>query len=227
MSSSCNDSGGCNAIQIIQSAAKSFFARLFYTGTGEPYNLTGATEIVALFPGSSGQPVKKTLSGDGGITVIGAAGAGKIQIDLSSVDTEAMQPNAQIAQNLQIIATIAGVAQIDTLSFGSPPIAGITYRVTLNGTAFSYLAKNTDTAEEVFNALAALISASGILISAVVSGSLDAAILTLTSTVPGLGFTDVVSAGITLVHSTPNGGIRSVFLLQQTLNIQPLDYSGD
>src|SRR4051812_13912820 len=114
----------CASVLIVQSAAKSFFARLFYSNTGEPFDLTGVTEIVALFPGANGTPVKKTYSGSGGITVVGAPGAGKIQIALSTTDTQAMQANPQIAQNLQITATISGVAQVDVLSFGSPPIAG-------------------------------------------------------------------------------------------------------
>lgn len=229
MNSNCSSSenGNCGTIQIVQTAAKTFFARLFYAGSGEPFDLTGATEIVAVFPGANGTPVKKTLSNSGGITVVGAPGAGKIQIVLATTDTQAMQPNPQIAQNLQIIATIAGVAQIDTLSFDSPPVPGTTYKVTLDGEQFCYLAKTNDTTFTVFTALQLMIAASGLLISGVVSGSLDAAILTLTSTVAGLGFTDVVSAGITLTPTTANGGTRSIFLLQQVLNIQPQDYSGD
>lgn len=226
MNSSCFDSGGCPSVQIVQSAAKTFLTRLFYAKTGEPFNLTGATEIIALFPGLNNTPVKKTLSNSGGITVVGSPGAGKIQIALSTTDTQAMQSNPQINQNLQITATIAGVAQQDTLSFGSPPQAGVTYSVTLNGVTFSYLVKAGDTAQVVFGVLASLINRSGVGITAEVSGSDDSATMSLTADVAGLGFTNVVSAGITLTNTTANGGVRSIFLLQQMLSIQPQDYSG-
>lgn len=214
------------AIQIVQTVSRNLFARLFYSRTLEPFDLTGATEIVALFPGADDTPIEKTLSGSGGITVIGSPGAGKIQIALSSTDTGNMQANPQIGQNLQITATIAGVAQIDTLSFGSPPVVNTTYSVALNGSVFSYKAKTGDTAFTVFTALSTQVAQSGLTISAVVSGSLDSATLALTSTIAGLGFTDMVSAGITLTHSTPNGGTRTIFLLQQVLSIQPQDYDG-
>lgn len=219
-------SGNCFTVQIVQTTAKTFFARLFYAKTGEPFNLTGVTEIVALFPGSNGTPIKKTFSNSGGVTVVGANGAGKIQVALTTIDTANMQANPQIAQNLQIIATIAGVAQVDTLSFGSPPIAGTTYTVTLNADPFSYRAKTNDTAQIVFTALEALIDQSSLPISAGVSGSDDTAHLVLTSLIAGLGFTDSVSSGITLTPTTLNGGVRTVFLLQQVLNIQPQNYSG-
>ena len=202
-----------------------FFARLFYKGTLEPFDLTGVTEIAALFPGINGTPYEKTKTG-GAISMMGAPGAGKIQVALSSVDTAAMLANPQIAQNLQFIVTISGVAQIDAISFGSPPNVGVIYEVTINGVAFSYQAKTGDTAEDVFDALSLLINAGGLLVSSVVSGSDNSAILTITSIVAGLGFTDAVNGNMILSNSTPNGGVRTIFLLQQVLNIQPQDYSG-
>lgn len=226
MNQSCSSNNiGCSWVQIVQSADVSFFARLFYTKTGEPFNLTGVTEIVASFPGSNGVPVKKTYT-SGAITVVGSPGAGKIQIALSTIDTELMQANPQIKQNLQIIVTIAGVAQEDSLSFDSPPEAGTAYVVTLNGTPFSYVAKSLDTAEDVFEALSVLIEAGNILITPEVTGSDDSALMSLTSSVPGLAFSDQVSSGMSITNITPNGGTRTVFLLQQVLNIQPQDYLG-
>jgi hypothetical protein len=229
MTSCETDSSGCSTVLIIQSAAKSFFARLFYRLTGEPYDLTGVTEIIALLPGSDGSPVAKTLTNSGGVTVVGSAGAGKIQIALTTLDTGNLQPSPQIPQNLQVIVTLNGVAQEDTLSMGSPPIVGTLYAVTLNGQMFGYKAQAGDTAQTVFTALAAQIviaTAAGLPISAVESGSGSEGTLVLTSTVPALAFTDVVSAGITLSNTITNSGERDIVLLQQALNIQPQDYVG-
>lgn len=224
MNQSCD--GSPLQVQIVQSAAKTFFARLFYAKTGEPFDLTSVTEIVALFPGVSGSPVKKTFSNSGGITIVGADGAGKIQIALSTIDTQNMQTNPQIGQNLQIIVTISGVAQINTLSFGSPPVSGTIYSVTLNGSQFSYTAKDADTAQIVLTALAAQITAAALGITPVVSGSDNTAQMSLTAQVAGLGFAIAVSAGITNTASTANAGTRTVFLLQQVLSILPQDYAG-
>lgn len=222
-----NQNSGCNRIQIVQTSAKVFFARLFYANTGEPFDLTGVTEIVAIFPGLNGSVIKKTLSDSGGVIVVGSPGAGKVQISLSTTDTQQMQPNTQIAQNLQFIVTIGGVAQIDVLSFAQSPVSGTAYTIILNGASFSYIASSGDTAEDVFDALASLILEADNLITPFVSGIADSAELSLTSSVPGLGFTDAVSSGITLTNGTANGGVRSVVLIQQALNIYPQDYSGD
>jgi len=149
-----------------------------------------------------------------------------IQIVLSTVDTGLMQANPQIGQNLQIIATLSGQAQVDTLSMGSPPVAGTTYTVTLNGLPLSYVAKAGDTAQTVLTAIRVQVVAAALPISSVVNGSGSGATLILTSTIPALAFTDTVSAGITLVATNANGGTRDIFLLQQVLNIQPQDYGG-
>lgn len=227
MNQSCGSSGGCSTVQIIQSALKIFFTRLFFTKTLEPFDLTGVTEIVGLFPGTNNTLVKKTYTNSGGITVVGAPGAGKIQFDLSSVDTQNMQASPQVNQNLQVIVTISGVAQVDVLSFEDPPVGGTAYSVTLNGIEFSYQAQEGDTALTVFEALEAQISGVDLPLGAVVSGSGNSAILTFTSTIPGLGFSDVGSEGVTVTPTIANGGTRTIFLLQQVLNIQPQDYSGD
>jgi hypothetical protein len=226
MNQGCGESSFCSTVQIVQSAVKTFFTRLFYGQTGEPFDLTGVTEIVGIFPGPSGTQVQKTYTNSGGITVVGAPGAGKIQFDLTTVDTQNMQALPQVNQNLQVIATVNGVAQEDTLSLESPPVTHNTYSTTLNGALFSYVAQLGDTAEDVFNALATQIEGAGIPIEAEVSGSEDEAELTLTSTIAALGFSDVVSSNVTLTPTVANGGTRTIFLLQQVLNIQPQDFSG-
>lgn len=225
--SQCNDqNSGCDTVQIVQTAQTNIFSNLFRNKFRSPFDLTGATEVAAIFPGSNGTPVIKTLSGSGGVTIVGAPGAGKIQVALSSTDTAAMLANPQIGQNLQIVATIDGVAQVDAISFESPPIAGTTYTITLNGIPSYYHAKSGDDAEDVLSAIAISISLNGLPVSPVVSGSGDEAILTLTAGIAGLGFTDSVSSGMEISNLTANSGSRTIFLLQQVLNIQPQDYSG-
>jgi hypothetical protein len=85
----------------------------------------------------------------------------------------------------------------------------------------SYTAVAGDTDVTVFTKLQVLIAALGFQLSAVVAGSPGSATLTLTSTVPALGFSDIVSANITKTATTPNGGTRSQFVLRNVLNIVP------
>jgi hypothetical protein len=214
------------SVQIYQTADKTFFTRLFYAKTGEPFDLTSMTEIVALFPGSNGTPVKKTFSNSGGITVVGASGAGKIQIALTSGDTASMQPNPQIAQPLEVIVTTsAAVAQVNTLSFGSPPVVGTGYSVTIDNVVANYQAGVGDTAQSVFTALQAQFEQSEELeVTIAISGTGNAATMVITSAIAGLQFDINVSAGITNTDTTPSGGTRTVFQMPQALNIQPSLY---
>lgn len=214
------------AVQIVQSEEKYFLVYLFYADTGEPFDLTSATEIVALFPGTSGTPVEKRKT-TGDITVIGSAGGGKIEIACSTVDTAAMLASPQFRQDLQIVVTISGVAQVDTYSMGQAPVVGTVYSATLDGQVFSYTAVTGDQAQNVFTSLQTQIAAaSGLPISAAVNGTGNSATLVLTSTIAGLGFSDVASSGITLTATTANAGTRSIFLLKGVLNIVPQRYSG-
>jgi hypothetical protein len=206
---------------------KSFYVDLFYEDTGEPFDLTGVTEIVALFPGASGTAIEERYS-QGEVSVIGAPGSGKIQINCAADDTAQMlisQANGQYTY-LQVIVTIGGVAQIDTLSLANPPVPGQTYMVTLSGSPFSYTPVTGDTAQTVFTQIGLQVSQSGLPITPVVGGSGNSATLTLTSQIPALGFYDVVSSNITKTATTANGGTRSIFLLRGVLDIQPQSYTG-
>lgn len=206
---------------------KSFYVDLFYEDTGEPFDLTGVTEIVALFPGANGTPIEERFT-NGEISVIGASGAGKIQINCAADDTAQMlisQANGQYTY-LQVIVTIGGVAQVDTLSLAAPPVANTSYQVSLNSIAFSYTAVPGDTAQTVFNNLALQVSESSLTITPAVVGSGNSATLTLTSQIPALGFYDVVSSNITKTPTTANAGTRSIFLLRNVLDIQPQSYAG-
>lgn len=110
MDSGCGPCGNpCGSVTIYQGYAKTFFIDLFYTDTQAPYDLTGALEIVAAFPPTTpGPPVEETL-GSGEVVVIGAPGAGRVQIKLTAVNSALVQlnPNEQQFQDLQISVTNA------------------------------------------------------------------------------------------------------------------------
>lgn len=227
-------------IPIQQGQSGSFFVNLpsqsAPTGptTGndqEPFNLTGITEIVATFPNQVSE--RFSLSQ---VSVVGAAGAGKIQVNYSALDSLNMQANPVVTQNqdLQIIATIGGVAQVDTLSLSGGPMIGTTYSTTLNGQLFTYTSIAGDTSQTVFNALlasivgyqqtlAAMVPPVPWNINGAVSGTGNTATLVLTSAFAGLPFTDVVS-NLTLTPSTANAGTIAVFLFKFALDIQPQSY---
>lgn len=218
------------SVQIIQSEDKTFFVRLFLAGTGEPFDLTNAEEIVVSFP-SSNSPVQKTLSGGGGVSIVGAPGAGKIQVVLTAGDTNALKTNTQLSQPLQVVVTTGDSlgAQENTLSFGSPPVSGTLYSIILNGVPSSYQASSTDTAQSVFEALMTPLLEDPDLeevVSLAIAGSGNGATLVITSLIDGEQFDLVVSNGITNTQTDPNEGTRTVFLLPEALNILPQLFEG-
>lgn len=204
---------------------KSFQVQLLLDGA--PFDLTAMTAISASFPGASGTPVVETAA-SGAVSVVGVPGAGRIQISCPGKDTLLMQANPVLEQfqDLQVIVTLSGVAQIDTLSIPGSIAAGSIFSVILEGQVFSYTANAGDTDLVVLTAIAALIAKSSpaLAIAAVVSGSAGSALLTLTSTIPALGFSDTVSSNITVVHTRANGGTRAQFVLRNVLNIIPQPY---
>jgi len=107
-SGSCK-SNPCGIVTIIKGSDRSFYVDLFYEDTGEPFDLTDVDEIIALFPKADGHVDKKFSEGD--ITVIGAPGAGRIEISVDDTDTSDMlvNPNPQQYQALQINVTIGSV----------------------------------------------------------------------------------------------------------------------
>jgi hypothetical protein len=95
-----------DTITIVQGSRFTYLVNLFQPNSDQPYDLTGATSIVAAHPGSDGHAVKKTL-GDG-VDVIGAAGAGVIRITGDATDSAAMliNPNPETLQDLQVTVVI-------------------------------------------------------------------------------------------------------------------------
>lgn len=204
---------------------KTFMVQLFKDDA--PLDLTSMTGISAAFPAPDGASIVETFAG-GEITVVGAAGAGRIAIAVPGKDSLQMNPNPvpEQFQDLQIIVTDSGVAQVDALSIPSSVVAGHVYSVSIDGQLFAYDANTGDTDLVVFNALLALIAKAvqPFAVSAVVSGGVGTALLTLTSTIPALGFVDSPSSNISKALITPNGGTRAQFIIQQSLNIVPQPY---
>lgn len=101
-----------NQVTILQGYPKTFTLELRLEDcTGSPFDLTGMTQILAVFPGTDGTPVQLTYTASGGVTVVGAAGAGKIQVAVSAAKSllMAVNPNGTQTQDLQIVVTIATV----------------------------------------------------------------------------------------------------------------------
>lgn len=212
------------SVQITPSQLKTFFVDLFYPDTGGAFDLTGMTEIAASFPGASGVPIIERYS-QGEIAVSGPAGGGQIEITCAAQDTAMMltDPSPDQFQTLQIIVTIAGVAQVDVISITGSVTPGAVYTATIAGQTVTYTASNTDNTGSVLAALLALIVALELTtLTAAISGST----IVLTAIYPALGFSDTVSSTLTKVASILNSGTRAIILIPNCLNIQPQPYVG-
>ncbi len=125
MQNTCSPTEG--QINIVKGQDKVFYVDLFYTDTGEPFDLTAATEIKVLCPGAlAGVPVvfKKTLSE---VAIVGAPGAGKISVTCSEAKTALLlvNPSGPQFQDLQINVVIASILSIfvipAVLNISDPP----------------------------------------------------------------------------------------------------------
>lgn len=104
--SSCPENP-CGFVTIYQGYDKNYFIDLIYQDTGAPYDLTDCQEIIAAHPPATGStPIEAKLT-DADVVVVGAAGAGRIQVKLSAAKTALMQanPNEKQYQDLQISVT--------------------------------------------------------------------------------------------------------------------------
>lgn len=98
------------------------------------------------------------------------------------------------------------VAQVDTLAVNTVTVSHV-YRVTVNGTQYSYTAVGGDTQQVILAALNTLIVAGGAVTGAV-TGTGASALLTLTSAAPGAAVTySAVDTLLTKASVTPNNGI--------------------
>ena len=102
------------------------------------------------------------------------------------------------------------VAQVDTLAVATLDDAHL-YQFTLNGSVISYQASGSDTQQAILSALLADIATAfplGAPVTGVVTGTGSGALLTLTDSKPGLGFSiSAVDADLTHVALTPSNGI--------------------
>lgn len=109
LNDACSPCGGNgNTINIVQGYQKSYVIDLFYTDTTAPYDLTGATEIAAIHPGTSGTPVIELLTA-GKVIILGSPGAGRVQVNIIAANSALLQlnPNGDQPQDLQVSVTNA------------------------------------------------------------------------------------------------------------------------
>ena len=195
-----------------------------------PFDLTNVYEIAAIFPGLLGPVVKRKSAG--AVTVVGAPGSGRIQVAYAGADSAQMNPNPSYNayQDLDLVVTLGpsagqpAVAQVDTITLAAV-VTGTVYSIALNGVLFSYTATATDTPATVLSALytaitvylAAPTSTNPVLnVSAVYNAGTPN--LVITSTLAGLGFSDVVS-NLALTNTTANAGTRAIFRLRSGLSV--------
>ena len=129
--SNCNQCGsfscGCGVPQINQGSSEGENKILSITlkdrCTGDPIDLTDCSAIVANFPAADGTVIEKTL-GDG-ILVITPDIMGKIQIELTGTDTNALTPGRI---SFLVYVTISGSVSIaqfmNALMVNPPPFPG-------------------------------------------------------------------------------------------------------
>lgn len=91
------------SVQIIQGGQKSFVVRLVDSETGDPYDLTAATEVETCFENDDGTELMLNLAG--GVTILNAI-IGKIQISLTAAQTTALR--VLQGGTLELAVTFAG-----------------------------------------------------------------------------------------------------------------------
>lgn len=93
-----------NQTTIYQGSDRTLRLMLRSKDSGEPFDLSGASEIKAIFKGSSAL-VEKTLTG-GDVSVVSPSGAGIIDVDLAAADTNALYEGPR--QTFELEITISG-----------------------------------------------------------------------------------------------------------------------
>ncbi len=95
-------------ITIVAGQDKTFYLDLYYADTGEPFDLTGVSQIEARFPKAGGGHVSEwKATTNTNITIVGAPGAGKIAIVVPAADTIQLNApgNPELLQDLQVNVT--------------------------------------------------------------------------------------------------------------------------
>lgn len=95
-------------VVIIRGSDRELFLRILVKDTGEPFDLTGATEISASFRNEDGTTLTKLLT-TLGITVISAE-AGKIKVTLTDANTVLLKVG--VDQDFEVVIDIGSVRSI-------------------------------------------------------------------------------------------------------------------
>lgn len=98
-----------STINIIRESDREFSVRITIKETGDPFDLTGVSQIKAYFPKTDGTALEKNLSPSGAIVVLNAL-AGKIKITLSEADTALL--NVGEAQSFEVEIQIGSITSI-------------------------------------------------------------------------------------------------------------------
>jgi hypothetical protein len=150
----------------------------------------------------------------------------------SSGDPEYIEAVALMSQAIKpsqfvVAPNTAAVAQVDTFAVNTL-LSGHLYKFTLNGIVISYTSMGGDTQQSI---LAALLTAIGVAyptnppVTGAVTGTGPGALLTTTSTTPGLGVSyTAVDADLTLANLTPNHTIATDITTAQ--NTTPTQFYG-
>lgn len=155
----------CGAVQIFQGYRKLFYVDLFYCDSGAPYDLTGAQQVTAAFPGVGGTaPVVEVLTPPTILQVV-------TTVNLSNVLATAA-PVVFITLGMQITgagipvgATVTAVAP-GAITISAAATASATITATLN-TGMSV--STTGTTATSSNQLTGLASAAGVLVGQVIT----------------------------------------------------------
>jgi hypothetical protein len=100
------DNGRISAAQIIQGGHATFFLRLINELTGDPFDLTTCTALSMCLKNTDGTELTLTLGA--GLTVVTPATIGKIQVDVTSVQSALLNPSAPGTWfDLQLTVTLA------------------------------------------------------------------------------------------------------------------------
>lgn len=204
-----NTSNGSNTITSVSSMT-GISPGCYISGAGIP---TG-TFIKSLGPSSIVLSANATATATGVTLTIKDAirgytsTAGMLNDGFQTTDPEYIRAvellsQAQVPALFYVGSYSASVAQVDTITVNTAT-NGHTYTGKVQGQTWSYTATGIDTTSTIATAIASAINA---LSNPTWTAAAVAAVVTITSNTPGLGFTDTqvtVDATYTIANSTPN-----------------------
>jgi hypothetical protein len=96
-------------LNVIRGSDREFSIRIAIKESGEPFDLTGVTQILAYFPKEDGSALVKNMVSSGDIAVLSPT-TGKIRVYLSETDTASLSVGE--VQSFEIEVQIGGVTSI-------------------------------------------------------------------------------------------------------------------